>query len=64
MIGCFAKAQSRDVKVDENELAEVRWIDRGVARELIEGKEVGGVRVPPPIAIAYHLIKTWALSEK
>jgi NAD+ diphosphatase len=64
MIGCFARAESRDTKVDDNELAEVRWIERSVARELIAGKQVDGLRVPPPIAIAYHLIKTWALAEK
>ena len=61
MIGCFAKAESREVKVDENELAEVRWLERSVARELIEGKRVDGMLVPPPIAIAHHLLKTWAL---
>jgi len=64
MIGCFAKAESRQAKVDENELAEVRWLERSVARELIEGKQVDGVRVPPPIAIAHHLIRTWALGDK
>jgi NAD+ diphosphatase len=64
MIGCFAKAESRYAKADENELAEVRWIERSIARELIEGKQVDGLRVPPPIAIAHHLIKTWALGEK
>ena len=64
MIGCFAKAESRDAKADENELAEVRWLERRVARELIEGRQVAGVRVPPPLAIAHHLIKTWALGEK
>jgi NAD+ diphosphatase len=64
MIGCFAKAESRDVKVDENELAEVRWLERSVARDLIEGRQVEGLRVPPPIAIAHHLIKTWALGGK
>jgi NAD+ diphosphatase len=64
MIGCFAKAESRDAKADENELAEVRWLERSAARELIEGKQVDGVRVPPPIAIAHHLIKTWALGGK
>ncbi len=63
MIGCFAKAESRDVKADETELAEVRWIERRVARELIEGKAVDGLRVPPPIAIAHHLIRGWALGE-
>ncbi len=64
MIGCFAKATSREIKVDENELAEARWIERGIARELVAGKRVDGMMVPPPIAIAHHLIKTWALSEK
>lgn len=63
MIGCFAKADSRDAKVDENELAELRWIERSVARELIEGKQIDGLRVPPPVAIAHHLIKTWALGR-
>jgi NAD+ diphosphatase len=64
MIGCFAKATSRDVKVDQSELAEVRWIERKVARELIEGKRVEGIMVPTPIAIAHHLIKAFALGER
>jgi NAD+ diphosphatase len=64
MIGCFAKAESRDTKVDDNELAEVRWVERSVARALIEGKQVEGLRVPPPLAIAHHLIKTWALGQR
>jgi NAD+ diphosphatase len=64
MIGCFANAVSRDVKADETELAEVRWIERSVARELIEGRSVDGIMVPPPIAIAHHLIRTWALGGK
>ena len=64
MIGCFAKATDRDVKVDRSELAELRWIERKVARELIEGKRVDGIMVPPPIAIAHHLIKAFALGER
>ncbi len=63
MIGCFAQAASRDAKADDIEIAEVRWIERSVARELIAGKPVDGVRVPPPIAIAHHLIKAWALGQ-
>jgi NAD+ diphosphatase len=63
MIGCFAKAESREVKVDENELAEVRWIERAAARKALEGAEVEGVRLPPPIAIAYHLIKAWVRGD-
>jgi NAD+ diphosphatase len=64
MIGCFAKAASRDVKPDESEIAELRWLERGVARELIAGKRRDGVQVPPPIAIAHHLIRAWALDER
>ncbi len=64
MIGCFARAESRAVKADENELAEVRWIERSVARELVQGQRVDGILVPPPIAIAHHLIRAWALGEK
>lgn len=63
MIGCFAKATNREFKVDDNELAEVRWIERSMARELVAGKRVDGIQVPPPIAIAHHLIKTWALAR-
>jgi NAD+ diphosphatase len=64
MIGCFARANNRDAKADDIEIAEVRWIERGVARELINGKRMDGIMVPPPIAIAHHLIKAWALEEK
>jgi hypothetical protein len=30
---------------------------------LVDGKRRGGIQVPPPIAIAHHLIKAWALGE-
>lgn len=63
MIGCFARALSRDAQPDLNELAEVRWLERPIARELLRGRPVAGLRVPPPIAIAHHLIKTWSESE-
>ncbi len=64
MIGCFARAESREAKADDNELAEVRWLERAAAREMIAGKTVDGARVPPPVAIAHHLIKAWALDDK
>jgi NAD+ diphosphatase len=64
MIGCFAEAENMEAKVDDNELAEVRWIERSRARELIDGREIDGIRLPPPIAIAHHLIRTWAFGRK
>jgi NAD+ diphosphatase len=60
MIGCYAEAENRDTRVDETEIAEVRWLERDLARRLVKGEGVDGVWVPPAIAIAHHLIKDWA----
>jgi NAD+ diphosphatase len=61
MIGCFAEAKGRELKVDEKELAEAMWMQKATARALVNGERVEGLWVPPPIAIAHHLIKAWAL---
>jgi NAD+ diphosphatase len=61
MIGCFAQALTKDLVVDQNELAEARWLDRATARAVLEGTRVEGLWLPPPIAIAHHLIKAWAM---
>jgi NAD+ diphosphatase len=60
MIGCFAEAESREIRIDDNELAEAIWLERAKARALIAGERVDDIFVPPSIAIAHHLIKTWA----
>jgi NAD+ diphosphatase len=60
MIGCFAEALSRDIVLQDHELAEARWLDRQTARALLAGETIGGIRIPPPLAIAHHLIRTWA----
>ena len=59
MIGCFAACDGRELKIDENELADARWFTRDEARALIAG-ELKGLRKPLPFAIAGHLIKAWA----
>ena len=61
MIGCFAEALGKELRVDENELAEARWLTRATARSVIEGAQTEGLWLPPPIAIAHHLIRKWAL---
>ena len=60
MIGCFAEATGPEINVDGNELAEAFWLERTKARTLIGGERFDGLWVPPSIAIAHHLIKTWA----
>jgi NAD+ diphosphatase len=59
MIGCFAEALDGDIRVDETELADARWLDRATARALLAGEQIEGIRIPPRIAIAHHLIKAW-----
>jgi NAD+ diphosphatase len=60
MIGCFAEALSRTIRVDENELVEARWLGRAQARALLRGEAQADMRVPNPIAIAHHLLRAWA----
>jgi NAD+ diphosphatase len=60
MIGCFAEALSRDITLQDHELAEARWLDRATARALLTGEIIDGIRIPPPLAIAHHLIRAWA----
>ena len=59
MIGCFAEALSDEIRIDESELADARWLDCHTARALLAGDSVEGICIPPRFAIAYHLIKTW-----
>ena len=60
MIGCFAEAQSRAITLDPNELADAFWLEKSKARALLAGERIEGLFLPPPIAIAHHLIKRWA----
>ncbi len=60
MIGCFAEATTRDVKVDQVELEDARWFSRDETRAMLEKRHPDKVAAPIPMAIAHHLIKAWA----
>ena len=60
MIGCFAQAENRDIRLDENELAEAFWLEKSKLRALLAGERVDGLWVPPSVAIAHHLLKRFA----
>ena len=60
MIGCFAQADGREITLDETELAEAFWLEKSKLRALLAGEQVDGLWVPPPIAIAHHLLKRFA----
>jgi NAD+ diphosphatase len=58
MIGCLAEAESSELTVDHNELADARWFSLDEVRDALAGKP-GPLFVPPPFAIAHHLIRAW-----
>jgi NAD+ diphosphatase len=60
MIGCFAEAENRDIVVDMNELAEAFWLEKTKLRALLAGERIDGLWIPPSVAIAHHLLKTFA----
>ena len=62
MIGCYAQAQSRDMRIDGKEIVEARWMDRGEIRARLAGTIQDEIKLPNPIAIAHHLIRDWAES--
>ena len=60
MIGCHGKALSTDIRIDPEEMADVRWFERGEVVRALDGASAS-LKVPGAIAIAHHLIKDWAL---
>jgi NAD+ diphosphatase len=62
MIGCMARALTHEVTVDKSELEDARWFTRADILKSLAQPGAGGVFVPPPLAIAHHLIRAWAES--
>ena len=62
MIGCHGKAISTDIRIDTNEMSDVRWFSREDVRQALR-QEHPTLKVPGAIAIAHHLINAWAFDE-
>lgn len=58
MVGCSARAVSRDICIDPNEIEEAIWISRARMLEVFAGR-VEGVRAPREGSIAGHILKKW-----
>jgi NAD+ diphosphatase len=63
MIGCHAVAETEEIRIDD-ELEDCRWFTRADVRSMLENTHKQGLRVPPPGAIATHLIRAWTEQEK
>jgi NAD+ diphosphatase len=61
MMGAFAAADSFDLKLDESEISEARWVTRDEVRAALNGQ--ADWNAPPPLAIAHWLLATWAGAE-
>jgi NAD+ diphosphatase len=59
MIGCHAQALSRDIKIDTNELEDARWFSRDETAAMLQRRHPDGLSLPPPVAIAHHIIRAW-----
>jgi NAD+ diphosphatase len=59
MIGCHGKATSKEITIDAEEMHDVRWFDRDEVRAALAGDHES-LKLPGPIAIAHHLIRSWA----
>jgi NAD+ diphosphatase len=62
MIGCHAEATASALMIDREELEDARWISRDEAALMLARKHPDGLFVPPPIAIAHHLIRAYVES--
>ena len=60
MLGCYARALSRDFRIDSHEIAAARWLSKDEARARLANKIEDEMKLPVAIAIAHRLIRDWA----
>ena len=61
MIGCLARASSRDLSIDHLELEEARWFSREECGLILQNRHPARLTCPPRMAIANHLLRAWAV---
>jgi NAD+ diphosphatase len=59
MIGCLARANTRQLRVDGQELEDARWFERDEVRAMFEKRHPEGLLAPNPMAIAHHILRFW-----
>ena len=62
MIGCYGEALDTEIRFDARELEDCRWFERAEVLDMLAGSHGGGLKTPPPLAIAHQLIRHWAES--
>ncbi|MCG6121975.1 MAG: NAD(+) diphosphatase [Microvirga sp.] len=59
MIGCRGEALDDAINFDREELEDARWFDRGDLELMLRDAHPDGVRTPPSVAIAHHLVRAF-----
>lgn len=57
MVGFFGQADSTEITIDDNEIAEARWFTREELMELGRSEQI--LLPPPQVSISRWLIETW-----
>jgi len=59
MVACMAQADDDALKIDENEIEHAFWCDEAGVRAAMAGEDGAPFLAPPPMAIAWHLLRYW-----
>jgi NAD+ diphosphatase len=59
MIGCYARALTTEIHLEQDELSDARWFTRAEVRDALARRGTPDLRLPPPLAIAHQLVKSW-----
>jgi len=59
MLGCVAEGLGEELDVDAVELEDACWFERDRVRRALAGHADANLVLPPPIAIAHHLLRSW-----
>ena len=62
MIGCHAQADTTEIFMDTEEMTDVKWFSRQEVLAALAG-ENSNLLIPGRIAIAHHLIRSWAQGQ-
>ncbi|MDC0073947.1 NAD(+) diphosphatase [Alphaproteobacteria bacterium] len=65
MIGCMAEAVNKKIIIDKKEINEAIWVSKKEIKSLLNKKDTISrnrvlIKLPPPMAIAHQLLKSWS----
>jgi NAD+ diphosphatase len=63
MLACVGHAETTDIRIDKNELAEARWFSREEAQMMLERRHPDGLTAPAEHAIANSLIRSFVKQQ-